>query len=195
MVYRFLIILVVFSFGFQGGVFAQEQEPEDPLKAQSKALTGKVGGIMKTLDQKQMFHFMVVYQNYNVVSLVKAVRDDVSDAITACGENNPQMKSDLDARFEAWDENVGGQLEEARANINNMAIAQDYISQNELKGIFAQVDQLRSVNSSNFEKTPVTSPEACEFMMSKMDETETNMGQMLMMTLQSYPDILQKTQE
>ncbi len=195
---RFFIVLsAVFVFASSGYVYAQDaaQEAESPGKQLHKKLTEKVSGVMQNLTQKEAFHFMTVYANYTLVSTVKAVKDDVANAVQACGENNKSMKSDLDSRYAKWDDSVGSRLIEAEGNINNMAVAQRYISQAELQGIFSQVDKMRAINSSNFEKTPVTSPEACEFMMSKMDETEDSMKQLLQITLQSYPNILEQTQK
>lgn len=197
MFYFRILVLFVCVFAVSGSVLAQTQSgaEKSPQKQLHDRLTERVSNVMKTLDQKEAFHFMTVYANYTLVSTVKAVREDVSDAVTKCAENNKSMKGDLDNRFAKWEQGVGSRLEDAEANINNMTIAQNYISQADLQSIFAQVDKMRAINSSNFEKTPVTSPEACEFMMSKMDETEDSMKQLLQVTLQSYPNILEQTQE
>ncbi len=199
MLNRFLVVLGSLAIvGVSSLSYAQENAEEgkdDPAKVMHKELTETVGGVMQKLDQKEAFHFMVVYANYTVLSTVKAVQVDVADAVRKCGENNSSMKDDLDARFEKWGENLSVPLAEANANINNMALAQNYMSQADMQSLFAKVDRMRSINSSNFEKTPVTSVEACEFMLSKMDETEDSMKQMLQITLQSYPNILEQTQE
>lgn len=181
----FLVALMGFSFS---SVSAQEPELSEPVieKEVAEAVLG--------LEQKQMFHFMAIYANYNMVSAVKAVQDDVSVAIEKCGDNNPGMKRDLDARFSKWQENIAPLLEEAKGNVDNMVLAQNYMPQSKFDSLFVKVDKTRAVNSSNFEKTPVTSPEACEFMLSKMDETEQSMQQILQATLQSYPDALKKMQ-
>lgn len=195
---RFFSVLVsVAVLGTAGLSYAQEGAPDksEPAKKAHKELTERVSTVMQGLDQKQAFHFMVVYANYTVLSTVKAVQDDVAGAIQACGENNSSMKGDLDARFEQWQEAISVPLSEANANINNMALAQNYITQADIQGLFAKVDGVRAIDSSNFEKTPVTSPEACEFMLSKMDETEDSMKQLLQVTMQSYPNMLEQTQE
>lgn len=198
MFYRFFTVLsAVLVFASSGHVYAQEASSEEPspAKQMNDKLTERVSNVMQDLNQKEAFHFMTVYANYTLVSTVKAVKDDVADAVKACGQNNESMKGDLDSRYAKWEESVGTGIVEAEGNINNLAVAQKYISQANLQGIFAQVDKMRAINSSNFEKTPVTSPEACEFMMSKMDETEESMKQLLQITLQSYPNILEQTQE
>jgi hypothetical protein len=175
-----------------------EEEKSDLSKedqAKMDALTTKVADLIKTLDLNQIQHFTVIYANYNIVSLVKAVEADVGNAVKACGDNNPAMKDKMSERFKEWEKSVTQPITEAEANINNMVIAQTYISQQEVKNIFALVDETRAKNSSQFEKVPVTTPEACEYMLGKMDETQKSMVQMLQSTLVSYPSMLEKTQK
>ena len=149
---------------------------------------------MKTLDLHQAQHFMVLYSNYSVYSMVKAVRDDVKNAADQCAENNKDMKAELNKKFDEWDASVVPTMEQADKNIQSMALAQSYIPQSELKVIYLLVDQARAENSSRFETTPLTTPEACEFMMSKMDETAKSMNLLLQSTLISYPQMLRKNQ-
>ena len=172
-----------------------EAKVRDLAKAQSDALQDRMSGIMKGLDEAELTHFMVMFTNYNMYSVVKAVRNDISNAVDGCSKNNPEMEEDLRAKFTKWDTNVGGSMKEVDSNIKSMALAQDYISQNELNLIYGLVDETRALNSSQFEKTPVTTPEACEFMISKMDETQENMIRLLSATMQSYPNMLKKTQK
>ncbi len=215
MLQRFLtlsfFLMSLICFGFSGLSYAQDEAPQeqpaqdpesekdDPdnadAKKKSDVLRETVMGKMTALDQSEMKHFMTIYANYNILSTVKAVGDDVKGAVDACATNNPEMADDLNARYDKWKQNVGVKIDESQANIDNMVLAQTYIPQSEIQSIFGQVDEMRAINSSNFEKTPVTTPEACEFMLSKMDETEENMKYMLVLTLKSYPDMLKKTQE
>lgn len=173
----------------------EEAKQRELAKAQAEALQNRVNGVMKRLDQAEMAHFLVMYTNYNLYSLVKAVRHDVSNAVKGCSDNNPSMADDLNNKFENWEKNVGQSMKEVDANIKSLGLAQDYISQNELNVLYGLVDETRAKNSSQFEKTPVTTSEACEFMMSKMDETQDNMTKLLAATLQSYPNMVKKTQE
>jgi hypothetical protein len=76
-----------------------------------------------------------------------------------------------------------------------MIVAQAYTKRNTIEDIFKQVEDVRGYNSSRFEKIPVSTREACEFMMGKMDETQTNMVGLLKTTLYSYPGALQRSQK
>ncbi len=205
MLLRFATFLSLFVclFAVQNTVHAQEAAsdavPESAAselaKQQAQALTDKVGSVAKSLSLEDANHFFVMYTNYNVYSMVKAVRDDVSDAVQACSENNKSMADDLKSKFDGWETEVGGALEASKASITNMTLAQSYLPENDVTLIFGLVDEVRAVDSSRFEKTPVTTPEACEFMMGKMDETKSTMSKMLKGTLITYPTLIQKNQK
>ncbi len=195
---RNIIILAVFALFMVPSLSVAQDAASgnsDLAKAQTKAMQEKVSSLMKTLDVAEVQHFMTMYANYNLYSMVKAVGDDVGSAVDDCAQNNKDMSGDLHRRFSEWEDTVGSAMKDTNDNIQNMASAQDYVPQSELKILFALVDEVRAVNSSRFETTPVTTKEACEFMMSKMDETETSMSGLLKATLSSYPDLQKKNQK
>ncbi len=189
-----LFSVLVMFFGFSSSSMAEKPAAEIS-NAQNKALKNKVSGLLKNLSQSEATHFLVMYANYNIYSMVKAVSEDVGKAVDACAENNKDMADDINRRYGKWVDSVGGTMKEAYANLNNLSLAQTYLPQSEVKMIFDLVDRVRSVNSSRFEALPVTTPEACEFMLSKMDETEDSMNQMLRATLASYPNLMKKNQK
>lgn len=192
---RVTALLSLFAIIFSMSGIARADTSEALLNAQSDALKGIVTGLVPTLTRDEAGHFIAMYKNYTMYSMVKAVSADVENAIDKCSGNNKSMAEDLQGRFKQWDDTIGGMMKESLANINNMAISQSYISQAKLKTMFSLIDEVRAVNSSRFETAPVTTPEACEFMMSKMDETEGSMGSFLRQSLSSYPNLLKATQQ
>lgn len=209
MLVRRIVLLSAFVFGvafvMPFTVYAQEEDGEkvmndasasvDEAKEKSDALLSKVSGIMRGLDAKQAQHFYFIYSNYAMISTVNEVEKDLAAAVKACGENNSGMKDDLDADFSAWQDALKGPKEEALANVMNMVSAQDYLDDDQFSDLLEAIDGVRFANANRFEKIPVTSPEACEFMASKMDETQNQMVSMLKTTLMTYPAALQNTQQ
>ncbi len=182
----------------EGGKASKFSEPEikDPVaKERQEALNRKYISIMANLDSREVQHFAVVIVNYNLLSTVKAVEEDISHAVAGCSEKNPEMTETVNTRFSTWKEAVGGAMQEAVANVNNMVLAQSYVEKTEYESLFGLIEDVRKYNSSRFEKTPVTTPEACEYMISKMDETQEQMVSMLRATLASYPSAREKSQE
>lgn len=172
----------------------EQEVAKDPLLAKNKAAyekavakaTDALKEVGKDLKEDDAKHFFMTYQNYNLIGTVKMVQGDVSNAIKACGDNNPKMKEELDARFTTWSDAVNPVVKEADANINNMVVAQEYASPAKVKKVFKALDEARVATNASVEKTPVTSEDACEDLLDKMDDTQESLINLLRSTLVSY---------
>lgn len=180
------LALMMFVFMGAGVSFAQEaQEPKE--RAAYEALMGEISSINDGLDKDQARHFGLVTSSYMLINTVRSVQADVGKAIVACGTNNADMKGALDARYSAWNAAVNPVLSEAKSQVDNMVIVQDYASKDAFDGIFKGVDDTRAETHSGIERIPVTTPEACTYLLNKMDETQAQMIGILRQNLVSYP--------
>ncbi len=171
----FVFIVACFIVAFP--VFAQEDDPT------RDHLNSKLSEISDKLDDAQKHHFTMLYSNYMLIGTVKAVQESVSKAIASCGEKNPDMKTSLDGRMTQWNDAVNPILSEALGSVNNMVLAQDYAPKEEIDSVLKQIDETRAYADSQVSKVPVTTPEACTFLMDKMDGTQTEMTEILRRTL------------
>lgn len=217
---RKILLLTSAMILIQGGdVFAQEAAAQEKSAPEAQAGTATTGAaeavsseekmntvereklldhvvrVASKLDKAQASHFFVMYSNYSIISLTNNVEKDVAEAVQKCGDENPELKSKVDSRFDGWKTTVSKAREEAQTNIDNMVAAQDYVPKDDLDQIFALVDKTRIEADSRFQRIPVSTPEACEFMLTKMDETEKTMDQLLRSTVASYPNLLKKNQQ
>ncbi len=209
---RFLVILAVMaaafvpvssSFAADGSGESEskaentgDKQYDDPVaEAKANALNQRYVRILSNLDTQEAQHFMIIVANYNIISTVKAVQEDVGEASKACVDNNKSMKDSINNRFDAWKSAIASPMVDANAGIQNMIMAQDYLPKAEFQTLFDLIEETRRYNSSRFETTPVTTPEACEFMVSKMDETQDQMVAMLNATQASYPAARKQPQE
>ena len=135
----------------------------------------------------------MAYTSYNLIETVKIVQRDVSNAVDGCGNENPDMKNLMTQRFSAWNDAVNPVLEEASGHLDNMVIVQDYADPKDLRAIFTSADRAREHTNARIDKIPVTTKEACEFLLSKMDETQASMVALLRSTLISVPQVFEKT--
>lgn len=200
--YLFLTALVMGVFAFPAVPMAQEAETETAEPADAGVSEKTRSAMVKVMEAAKAFsddltpeqkrHFGVLYGNYNLLKVVETVREDLGSAMEACGEENPDIKEKADVRYEAWTEAVDPVLEDAKANVANMIVAQDYARPREFDQFFKLVDEARAQHGKDVKKVPVTTLEACETMISKMDETQPNMIKLLKATLVSLPLALQE---
>lgn len=218
---RLLLLLAVipcFAFGAVGSSFAQDDggfdeqaaqeagadvvtekgEKDQASKTQARAMDPEVRALNKSLaeltmdlDDNDRRHFYTLYNNNNLISTVKYVRDHIGEAIDACSENNPDMEDDLRARYKKWTDAVNEKLEEAEAQVENMVLVQEYATDDAINEVLKQADDLRAKTQENVERIPVTSPEACEYLLNKMDETQETMLRYLGTVLVAMPQAME----
>lgn len=199
----FLSALVLGVFAFQSPIMAEDAEGEKPADAsvseKTQSATMKVVEAAKEftaeLNEEDERHFGVLYGNYNLIKIVGIVREDLGEAMEACGEANPDIKDEANTRYKEWTVAIDPVIKDAEANVANMILAQDYAKPRKFDNFFKLVDQARNQHSKDVEKVPVTTLEACEKMISKMDETQPKMIELLEATLVSLPMAIQAEKE
>jgi len=159
---------------------AQEISPE---AAQAQETKDSIADLIGTLDSEQTGHFMKIYTNHNIIQTVTIIREDVGNAVAACGENNPDMKTELKQRFTKWSEEIDPIIEEAESFLSNMIVAQDYADKDRIETLLDQADRTRDAYRDKFKKVPVTSEEGCTFLLNKMDDTQQELTSLLKSTL------------
>ncbi|MFP4314291.1 MAG: hypothetical protein ACLFR0_08185 [Alphaproteobacteria bacterium] len=174
---------------------ARIETPEDQMNAGLKKLNTMLGEMSVNLNSENRRHFFMIYNNHNMISTVEHVRSKVNEGIEACSKANPEMEDDLNTRFDAWKEAVQEKLDEAKAQRDNMIAVQDYIEPLKIRAVMNQADDLRKETSMNAETTPVTTKEACEYLLNKMDETEKTMLTLLQTTLVRLPQEMQEADD
>lgn len=173
---------------------AEEKIPDGIKKHQeaSQKVFEQTKKIAEGLSPEEQKHFFILYNNYNMIGTVKMVQGDVGNAVKACGESNPDMKGKMDARFKTWSEAIDPIVKESEGHVDNMVIAQEYAKPKEIKDIFKGLDETRVLANAQVEKTPVTTKEACEYLLNTMDDTQENFAKLLRSTLMSAPAIAPK---
>ena len=182
--FTFLTILALPSISIAQDADEDAQKPRLDVVERAKEIS-------EGLDQTQRRHFNVMYGNYNLIQVVEDVRDHIEMAVDKCGDENPDMEEAMDTRFEAWEDAVEPLIDEAEANVNNMIVAQDYMKPRDIRNFFDDIEDAREKQNDAVKKVPVTSAEACQTLLEKMDETQANMVRLLEATLISLPRAMQ----
>lgn len=170
-------------------------EDAEATEEKKNSVIAAAEDFMKDLNRRERRHFSVLYGNYNMTKVVETVQGDVGLAVDKCGEDNPDMKEKLKTRYKDWKAAIKPVLTEAGANVNNMVFAQEYAKPAEIRKFFKLIDKTREEHEKQIEKIPVTTPEACQHLLEKMDETQENLIHLLEATLISLPQALQAEDE
>ena len=195
MIFRSLLLLsfsVISLSVFSAPVMAEDEAVKDE---ETMSVAERMSEFTKDFDEPSKRHFYALYGSYNLIKVVEDVQEQVENAIDKCIEANPDMKDALKTRYTDWDEAIEPIMEEAEANVDNMIKVQDYAKAREVRKVLKFTAKLRKKTAGDVEKYPVTSPEACEYLRAKMDETEDNLTSLLRSTLVSLPQSLIRGEE
>lgn len=171
---------------------AEAPMPKTAMDPDVRKLNTDLGALTKDLDSARRRHFYTIYNSNNLISTVKYVRGHVGEAIDACSKNNPDMEGALRERYKVWTDVVNENLVSAEGQVNNMVLAQDYAPDTAVRNILKQADALRDKNQKGVERIPVTSKEACDYLLNKMDETQKSMVELLNSVLVAMPQQMQR---
>lgn len=178
----------------QGQTSAQQAQEEEEPDAATLAYQRTMGALAQNLSKDDLMHFSVLNTEYYMVSTVKLWMKEVNHAIDGCEKNNPSMKSDMEERRDELAKAMEKPLSDAEKNLSNMMLAQTYAKPEDVKAMLAQGDDLREKKSSIFKTMPVTTPEACKYILVKTKEVQDNMIGLLNMSTKLYSKALQNAQ-
>lgn len=191
---KLAFFLTIFFFSIPLAHAAEEKKPLPQTPAKNRIVLA-AEEFTKDFDEASARHFTIVYSNYNMIKVVETVRDDVEMAVDKCTSVNPEMKDVLKSRYTTWTESIKPVLKEAEQNINTMVLSQDYTEPGEIRNFFKKIDKERDAQNREVQKVPVTTKEACEFLLNTMDSTQNQLIELLQATLVSTPQAVQRALE
>lgn len=188
----FLLSILSFLFVLSAPIYSVHAADDEKVEKDEQFMSvhDRIKDLMKDFDELSEQHFYALYGSYNMIQVVEGVRGQVSGAVEKCIDANPDMKEALDTRYKEWDDALEPIVEDANANVDNMIAAQDYTKPRKIKKLLKYTDKMREEKSENLKKFPVTTPEACEYLRVKMDETQENLTALLQSTLVSLPQAM-----
>ena len=196
MIKKFLTLplFALFVLALPPLAYAEEEaaaiEKDGLVEAQEKSIEKMhelLEVLVEPLSDGEKKHFFHIYDSYKLIGTVHVVHSGIKDTVKECGKKNPDIKSNIEARFKDWDGAVMSVLGEAQGHLDNMVLAQEYAKKRDIKAVFKSIEDTRAHTEARFERVPVTTLEACEYLLGKMDDTQENLIGLLRSTLVSYP--------
>ncbi len=209
---RSFTILVLFTFSAPFFAYAQNDGSVDALdqidaivdsdaeEIQENRISAYEDGqklmreLLMSTNRQQQVHFQFTYAVANILNTIDVVREDVTEAVGKCAENNPEIAKEITLRFDEWKKTIDPVTDEARQNLENMILVQDYAPPEAVRRVLDRFAEAKQQDENQITKIPVTTPEACRYLLSQMDETETTLNVMVRTVLMQYPQMLQKAQ-
>lgn len=165
-------------------IIRQQKEDSESKKATPLARWIKAENALidplNDLDKESIF---VMRNKYSVIRVIGVVERDIGNAVSACGKANPDMKIAIEKRFSEWQNAVNPVIETAKKQLESDIEKQTIVDKAEFKKVLKLNDEAYQYGEKQVTKTPVSSKEACEDLIESMDDTESDMIELLQETL------------
>lgn len=158
---------------------AQAQEKEGQQETPITQWIAAENKLLDSLPRANQEVFFILRNKHSVMRSINVVERDIKNAVKACGKANPDMESDMEARFKKWQNAVNPILKEADKFLKKELKEQEAFHVKDYKHVMKLNDKAYDFSESKITKTPVTEKESCEKLLASMDGTEENLINLL----------------
>jgi iron-sulfur cluster repair protein YtfE (RIC family) len=157
--------------------FAEDKKKEEETKKEiaSTPITEWIDAENKMVDSLPKGNqkvFFVMRNKHSVIRSIRVVHGDIKKAVTACGKENKDLKKPMADRLKDWEEVVFPILKDAEKFLKQELKEQEAFHISDYQHVMKLNDKAYEYSDSKIEKTPVTTPEACDKLLASMDQTE-----------------------
>ena len=121
----------------------------------------------------------MIRESYGIIRSVYAVQRDVGHAVELCGNDNPDLKEEISARFSQWNQAVEPVLKDQDKNLQAAIEKQSYKKPKDVNAYLDNIDDAAEYADKMLDKKVITTEEACKSLLASMDRTEGNIVSIL----------------
>jgi hypothetical protein len=132
----------------------------------------KARELIAPLSQGQMKDLFLLREGYGLIRSVEIVQRDIGRAVRLCGEDNPDLKEPMAARFRKWTDTVSPVLKDKMSTLQKAIDTQSFAKPDKIRGYFKALDDAATYAEKKFDKRVVTTPDACKSLLQSMNGTE-----------------------
>lgn len=161
----------------------------NPTKEKLDARTKQ---IMEGLDKNQLRQFAAIRETHGTIKAVENVQASVKSAVASCSENNPDLKDQINSRFDNWRAAIRPTLKKAQSKLEKMILLQSYGKPSEVRGYLKLFDEAVASTQAGIKSVPIKDKAACEDLIDSMDDTEEDLIKLMTESLELDKDLKQK---
>jgi hypothetical protein len=136
----------------------------------------KARELIAPLTQPQMQDLYLLREGFGLIRSVEIVQRDIGRAVRLCGEDNPDLKGPMEARYKKWTGKVDPVLKSKMTALQKAIDTQTYTQPAKIRSYFKSLDDAAIYAEKKFDKRVITTEEACKSLLQSMDGTEENVA-------------------
>lgn len=185
---RVLSVAILFGV-LPFSAMAEEAKPVTTLPAPLEKLDVATKEIIKNLNDNQSKQFAAISNSYSVIRSVEDVQQSIARAVDSCSVANPTLKDGISNRFEGWKNAVRPVMKKARAKLDKMVLLQSFTQPSQMRAYLKLFDEAIIFRNQQLKPEPIQKAEDCQKLQSSMDETQTNLVNLITESLSLNSDL------
>ncbi|MFN3826662.1 MAG: hypothetical protein ACK4NR_03450 [Micavibrio sp.] len=137
--------------------------------------------IAKSFSEQEIGNLEIIKDGFGIIRSVKATDEIVGKTVKRCGKDNPDMKADMNAAYDTWKSNVTKVLDVKEKSLKAAINDGRFSKPKDVQSFLDTIDKAAQFAQDRMdaEKKIISTPSSCEGLKLKMDETYTQISELL----------------
>lgn len=157
---------------------AENEKPADDPAAKVRSDYGEkikvaTQELGETFNDQQNINMGRIRTNFGIIRAIGIMKHDIGDAVKKCGDANKDMEDSLTKRFAAWANTVAPLLKEDEESLEDSIKKSAFPDEKKVHDYLDLIDEAAQAGDKALgDKSVVTTPEACQYLLASMDQSE-----------------------
>lgn len=164
---------------------AADDAPQTRLDARTKAL-------MEGMDENQLRQLAAIRESHGTIKAVENVQASVKSATASCASKNPEIKDQINSRYDNWRRALRPTMKQAQTKLEKMILLQSFGKPSEVRSYLKMFDDAIAESNARIKSVPISEKAECEKLIASMDKTEEDLIRLITRNLALDQPIQQK---
>ncbi len=149
-----------------------EKVAEKQVNPHIAVMTERAKGLAESLNPAEVDALGQIRENFGYIRSISVAQSSVENAVNQCADQNPDMKADITEKFAKWNGDIAAVLDKQAKQLADAVSEKNFKDPAEVQAYLDAIDDMADYSESHLDKSVVTTPEACQNLISSMDETK-----------------------
>ncbi len=131
---------------------------------------------LSTQEMKDAYQLRTLH---GIIKSVESVRQDLVNSTQSCIENHPDKRAEITDSFNRWKNEINPRLEKAAVTLDKRITENKAMPESLFRKYLALIDRMAETADSKVQKDYITSKEACDFLVKKLETSRDELSGVL----------------
>lgn len=135
--------------------------------------------LFTNLSTQEMKDAYQLRNQHGIIKSVESVRQDLVNSTQSCIENHSDKRAEITDSFNRWKNEINPRLEKASINLDKRITENKAMPESLFRKYLALIERMAETADSKVQKDYITSKEACDFLVKKLETSRDELSGVL----------------